>query len=594
MRFFRIAAIFSMLAAAGQVAAAAETPHRYGLVGEDGRPEGAPVLDLAGVKIVFYGVPGAVSSAQALEEISKDAAAAAALFTRGFLLTGAANAGAAAQWNGGSRYEYAVLYSTADWPELAGAAAPQFLFYAGGAQVCAVQGRGGASVAQEFRACMGMAGLGTAAARLESAALVTALGGAAESDGEENKTTAAAEGAALLAAGVFMPETLAGYDAGTLKNAYKLAANINFYTPYAEMLAAQAAILAALEQRGLANENKVRDLHERLLDSKKFAEAEALRAHYPAYALQKVPPLTAGPAAGPGEAAVYYTRDGETGLALENVVKVGTRIIVAASPGCHFAENALDEIEKDAELSAVFGRHALLLTSKVDFGALGQWNQAHKMQYRVASDNRDWPGVDFSFSPGFYFLKDGKIVHTVGGWAREGFLEDISAGARLLFPDLKLSRVAPEKAEPKTEAAAPAARRRTARLKLGDLLKGLNDAQLYRFCASLRFSGGVYAGADLDEVREIFGESRVEKLNNYFTGGAPVKPGLAPGPTLGELWKDLDAGQLNQTCRTISFYKGSFGGLNFGEIEDVYGAKGADEAFAYFMPAEKDGQEDKK
>jgi len=586
MGYTKIIAAILFLALTGSRAGAAEDAprRRYQLLNSDGKPEGKPALDLAGTRIVFYGEPGAAFSIQAMEDLSKDDTAKTALLARGFFITKAESLEAAAEWNKASPYEYAVIYAGADWPELALTAEPRIFFYKDGTALCDLKGWRGAESAAGFKACLEKSGLLAVPARVGSALAVRRLARGEDSWDEERKRLAGSEFKTLLGQNAFAPGELAAFDDRTLKDAYALASHFNFYTPSSKSLAAQEEILAALGKRGLANEEKVQDLHNYLLDSKLFTKASALKELYPSFELQSVPPITGSLAVKPGEAAVFYTKDGVASLEIRKVKKNGRRILVAARPDCHFAHDALTAIEKDPELRAVFSKYALTLTPQMDFGALGSWNKAHRLKYLVANSASDWPGVDFSLSPSFYFIRNGKILHTVPGWADEDPFDDIYAGLAKLFPEMKFKQL------PKRQKAGtgkPEARRRLPRYPLGKYLKGLNETQLNRFCSSLRFDKGAFAGADMADVREIFGEKRVEDLSVFFTGG-PAPRGASPGGvTLGRLWKGLDQEQLNRTCSTMLFSGGSFGGLNFGDLTDVFGEKAVEETFAFFTPPPK-------
>jgi len=584
MRFIAIAAAV-LLQAAGLQAGEEPGGHRYRLINDAGQAEGRPALDLAGTKIVFYGEPGAAFSIQALADLSKDDTAKTALLSRAFFITGAESLPAAAEWNRTSPFEYTVMYSTGDWPKLVFSAEPRIFFYSDESALCDLKGWRGAESSAEFRACLEKAGLLAVPARLESALAVSRLARGEDDLDDERKRLVCSEFKTLLKAGAFAAARLQAYDSGTLKNAYDLTSYSNFYTPGEESLAAQGELLAELGKRGLANEDKVQDLYQRLLNSKLFPRAAALKAVHPAYELQTVPPITGSLKTKPGEAAVYFTSDGRSALEIKKLKKSGRRILVAAFPGCHFADQALEAIDKDAELGPIFRKYALPLTSRVDFASLGSWNTAHKLQYRMTVSNGDWPGIDFTSSPIFYFIKNGKILHEAPGWADEDPFSRIYEGLSKLFPEMKF-RNKPE--NKKAKSAKSAKRRRLPRYALGKYLKGLNDAQVNRFCSSLRFEGGVFSGAYMDDIRENLGEKREEELYGYFTsktGAMGSSPGTG-GVTLGELWKGLDAEHLNRTCVTIIFNRGRFGGLNFGDLTDTFGEKAYNEVFSYFSPPE--------
>ncbi|OGR98349.1 MAG: hypothetical protein A2016_12030 [Elusimicrobia bacterium GWF2_62_30] len=587
MKRTQLAAAALLLAFTCPLAGAEDARRRYQLIDAEGRPEGKPALDLSGTRIVFYGEPGGAFSIQALGDLSKDDTAKTALLARGFFITPAGSLAAAAAWNKDSPYEYFVMYSVQDWPELALTAEPRIFFYDDETPVCDLKGWSGAQSAAGFGGCLEKAGLLSAPARVESALALLRLADAGGGWAEEEKRLAHSGFRTLLKEGAFAAAKLVAYDDRALKNAYSLAANYSFYTPEQDSLAAQSEILAELGNRGLANENRAQYLHKGLLDARLFEKASALKELYPAFELQQVPPITGSLKTKPGELAVYSVKDGGAALEIIKIKKGGPRIVVAARPGCHFADMALAAIEKDPELAPVFEKYSLPLVSKMDLPSLGSWNKAHRLQYRVTVSAGDWPGVDFSFSPTFYFIRDGRILHTARGWSDEDSFRGIYKGLARLFPKMKL-RGRPGKKELKS--GKPETRRRLQRPVLGSYLRGLTGAQFSRFCSSLRFKRGVLTGAYMGDIKEVFGEKRAEELYGFFAGKpAAGAPQAAGGVTLGELWKGLEPEQLNRTCATIEFNGGEFGGLNFGDLTDVFGEKAVEETFSFFSPPGTDG-----
>ena len=67
-----------------------------------------------------------------------------------------------------------------------------------------------------------------------------------------------------------------------------------------------------------------------------------------------------------------------------------------------------------------------------DFKGIAKWNKTEVFKYTPIYLEEDWPGLVLNTFPTFYFLKDGKIVHTFTSWPKEGDFDEIYKGLERL------------------------------------------------------------------------------------------------------------------------------------------------------------------
>ncbi|MDQ7772524.1 MAG: hypothetical protein RDU13_03255, partial [Elusimicrobiales bacterium] len=340
----------------------------------------------------------------------------------------------------------------------------------------------------------------------------------------------------------------------------------------------QSALLAELEKRGLADSDMIDDMHGVLLKVRRFADAEAFRLARPGEKLQAVPGIKGKAPRGEHALAVYFLEKQGAPMRLRGEDMRGEKIVIAAFPGCSAADRALEEIGAAPGTLEVFKKHGVPLTEKVDFARIGKWNGSHDLKYRLAASREDWPDIDFSLSPTFYFMRDGKIAYRFNGWG-PGAMDNVYRGLGYLFYG------GTWKGDEDKEDAAPAAAPARSGGPLGNFLRGLTLDQKHRFCYGLSYAGGVFAGAPLEEIKETLGEGAAERLRAYIAGPSAAEPPAGDEPrTFGELLPGMGKKELARTCETIMFFGGNFGGLNFGDIWGRYDEKKTREVFSFFSP----------
>ena len=577
MRRTIIALALSLCVPAALSAGTGGALRRYALVTPEGKTEGKPALDLSdGPKIAVWSGASLPAAVSALEALGRDDAAKAALMVRALFLAPGEDLPALAALNAAGPYEYSVPYSAADWPEIKGAG-PRAFFYTASGPVCEAD-LAGTDPASGFRSCMELSGLLSEESLLDTAVRLIWLNRGDDGEREEAKRLVSAEAAALLAAGGFSSSSAAGMSDAALKDSYRIAGHYNFYGPGKEMIAAQSGLLAELEKRGLADPDMIDDMHGALLRLRMFAEAEVFRLAHPGEKLQVVPRIKGKRPRSERSRAVYFLEKSGAPMLLRGEDMRGDKIIIVASPGCHAADRALEEIEKDRRLLGVFKKHGLPLTEKADFARMGKWNGSHVLKYSLAASREDWPEIDFSLSPTFYFMRDGDIVYRFDSWG-PGSMDNVYRGLGYLFYG------GTWKGDGEGGGEAPAGTPARREGPLGNFLKGLTSEQKYGFCSGLSYAGGIFAGAPMVDIEETLGEAAAARLRAYIAGPGAAEPpaGAKPG-TFGGLLPALGKKELVRTCETISFFDGRFGGLNFSYIWALPDESLTDKVMSFFSP----------
>lgn len=186
--------------------------------------------------------------------------------------------------------------------------------------------------------------------------------------------------------------------------------------------------LAELRRRGVAREGNYEKLFAALIESRRFDSARALTKLHALPPADTVPEVTntivrAGP-------TTLVVKDG--GRKLERTVvdlRGSSRIVVIASPLCHFCQRAVRSIEGDAALLPLFRDHARWIVppdESTSFSDVAQWNKDHaNEQMEFAYRREEWPMVQRWETPVFYFFKDGRVVSSVSGWPVAGRKSEI-------------------------------------------------------------------------------------------------------------------------------------------------------------------------
>ncbi|GGB92818.1 hypothetical protein [Pseudoduganella buxea] len=175
-----------------------------------------------------------------------------------------------------------------------------------------------------------------------------------------------------------------------------------------------------------------------MLAARRFDQARAFAAGRPHLGGTAIPQVDdpLGPSF-EGRSAFAYDagRNTLTRLALP---AASTELVMVVSDGCHNSANALQAVAEDTALQARLRAANLVLVTGPSAGVetrlMARWNAAHPaMPILAPYSAAQWHGVDGTFIPAFYLLRNGKVVDRRSGWGPEGkkeLIELIEAAAK--------------------------------------------------------------------------------------------------------------------------------------------------------------------
>lgn len=404
-------------------------PYRYYGLESNGGVLRLGRADLSGEPaIIFYGSPECRFTSEMLSDLSGRPSVKAALLARALFITTDDDFRELAAWNKKNPWKYHKVYSRKDWPAVKMAGAPELTFFAKGEPVCYVRGWHGESTVSEITKCLETAGLMTDAERMRDAVAAVMSPAAADLPLPETRKMIADEYAALKDKGAFGDAALAAYTADDLGAVFDF---LNFHfsgKPDPAAAERMLAVYALMEKAGRADAQKGKWVFDALLADRDFAAAKEFRAARPGLGLPVVPEITSGKELKPGQRLVYVMGSDPGIMRAEAGDTAGLKIIMVSIPGCHFSGYALKAIEGDPRMLGIFKKYGRLLTRRADFPKILKRNSVGELKYGLVASEADWPELDLTSSPVFYFLKDGKVLYSFNGWPREGKFDELFVG----------------------------------------------------------------------------------------------------------------------------------------------------------------------
>jgi hypothetical protein len=178
--------------------------------------------------------------------------------------------------------------------------------------------------------------------------------------------------------------------------------------------------LSALARRGPVQRSMREDLLEAYVQARLFNEASAF-SYLPLNSdLQKPPAFLGGPNTAAGPRVWDMTADGSTMTSIAVPIDHGLKVLVISSPWCHFSQAAVQAISKDRDLGESMKQRSIWIMPAVripDFADIRLWNEKYPGQRMYVVDRQsEWPMISSWATPGFYFLRDGRLLDTVFGW----------------------------------------------------------------------------------------------------------------------------------------------------------------------------------
>lgn len=216
---------------------------------------------------------------------------------------------------------------------------------------------------------------------------------------------------------------LAAYSEEVLDGLFKTLRTISFWTPDSEANALRLELaFAEKARRGTFQAEQAEQTYDALLAARLFDKARGMQERFPAIITEKLPAIVVPEPAPKGNWLAYeLSADGKTARLRSLRLHRGAHMIMAMSPGCGVSARAVREIMADPGLGPIFGAGAVLVSRRFDAaGVLETKKAAGLEQVYIAHKWGDFPGVNFMTSPWIFFVKDGRVVYDMRGWADEG------------------------------------------------------------------------------------------------------------------------------------------------------------------------------
>jgi hypothetical protein len=203
-----------------------------------------------------------------------------------------------------------------------------------------------------------------------------------------------------------------------LQDLFHATALMAFYARETATLARLQCLYDALVARDLATDEHHRDMRGSLIAVQRFAEANALNGRL-ATPPAVLPDIRGATLAGRPLLRLRSSAQVERAALAED----GLRVVAVVHPYCGFSQRALQAITTQPEYAWLRDHLQLVVPSGQAWPGqeMLDWNAAHPalpMQPMVSDPS--WQMLDTGQTPVFHLLRDGKVVHTVTGWAPEG------------------------------------------------------------------------------------------------------------------------------------------------------------------------------
>lgn len=176
-------------------------------------------------------------------------------------------------------------------------------------------------------------------------------------------------------------------------------------------------------------------MYDALVGLRSFGQARSFVRRHPSIATQSLPMLRDFHNAALSEPTIVtLSRNGRYATRRSFDIRSGARVVIIASPLCHFARHSLHDIRRDPTLRVLLGHATWLVppdTNATPVNSIVQWNRTHAQETMVmAYRTSEWPMFDRWELPTFYFLRDGHLVSRVIGWPKGGRKDQLRAGLR--------------------------------------------------------------------------------------------------------------------------------------------------------------------
>lgn len=180
-------------------------------------------------------------------------------------------------------------------------------------------------------------------------------------------------------------------------------------------------VVDELDRRGLAQDSDFEKVHDALLLSRRFEEAKRYAESHPQGGFVAFPRIVDALGDAPGAPSVWRMDEEGTTLTRATLDLVPVQILVTA--GCHFSQDAAEDILGDPVLGPVFTAHAhwlVLPPGQEDMDAVRAWNKRFPAaQAMPIHDRKEWTLLPSNWPmPTFLIVRNGEVIERITGWPR--------------------------------------------------------------------------------------------------------------------------------------------------------------------------------
>lgn len=181
-------------------------------------------------------------------------------------------------------------------------------------------------------------------------------------------------------------------------------------------------VAAAMQARGIARPQDVRKAYDALLQTRQFDAAKRYAVQNPDADLPAMPNFV-DPTGNDAPVFTAWRSDADTDTLTREALDLRpTQILVTA--GCHFSQDAAEDIGADPVLGPAFAAHAhwlMLQPGKEDPSAIRDWNRRFPQAQALQVYDRDeWTQLPPRWNmPEFFIVRDGKVIDSMKSWPRD-------------------------------------------------------------------------------------------------------------------------------------------------------------------------------
>jgi len=221
----------------------------------------------------------------------------------------------------------------------------------------------------------------------------------------------------------FSAKRLKKYSLKTLNLLHDVSKNLTFYFPEnLDYIGWEQNAFNENVRRNNHTDNNIEDMYWAYINIRMFDKAAVIREQFPAANYPAIPQaIVTSTESIAARWPVYDIFDGGQKIELKELhLETGPKIVVSISAGCPVAERAIKTILADPELAPIFKKYGVLLTVKFDVKGVLRWREQFDFSsIYIAYKASRLPEFDFSSSPCFYFMKDGKVLLFIDGWGKK-------------------------------------------------------------------------------------------------------------------------------------------------------------------------------